>query len=275
MKNRYLAALQEQANLLALSATAALAAAMLDPLPLLAGLAAEAGYLMLVPQTKWYAKRLARQGEAAISERRAQLRSEITPQLDASLQARFARLEIVRAEINQHADDQLWMREIARQLEFLSEQWLQFALKDQQLRAYLAAARRDKLGDGASANSSWSDEWARETVEQLQENYSDDSAAIEAQLARESDENTRAVLHQRLELLRRRREFVERIGNVGGNLAQQLALIEESFGLIRDELLARPPAQITDEIGAVVSQTKIMGEILQEMAPYERMLNSL
>lgn len=274
MENRYLAALQEQFNLLALSAMAALAAAMLDPLPLLVGLVAEAGYLTVVPNSKWYARRLARGREAAIRARREQLQREILPRLGATLQTRFARLEAVRAEINQQAQGQLWMHEITGQLEFLSEKWLQFALKHEQLRVYLAEVRPDGLNDGASPREP-DGENARATVAQLQESYSGDIAAIEAQLARESDEDTRAVLRQRLELLRRRRDFGARIGQVGGNLAQQLALIEESFGLIRDELWARPPARITDEIKAVVSQTRIMGEILQEMAPYERMLDSL
>ena len=115
----------------------------------------------------------------------------------------------------------------------------------------------------------------RESVGLLQDDYARDMARVEAQATGETDPNTRAILQKRLEVLKRRRDFIARIGTIIGNLSQQLALTEDTFGLISDELLARPPEQVLGDIEDVVSQTKAMTEVLEEMAPYERMLSSV
>ena len=280
MKNRYLAAFTEQYNLLGLGSVAAIAAAAITtPLSLpvlLVGLVAEAAYLIFVPDTKWFESRLSRQHDAEVREQREQLKREILPKLRPTLQSRFVKLEAERADIDrQAADDQLWMREVLRKLDFLLDKFLQFALKDEQFRVYLYEARLEKLGGNNRTAPEPTDRWARETVDLLQQDYDGDIAKIEQQFEQETDENTKAVLGKRLEVLRRRRDFIARIGKIVGNLSQQLALLEDTFGLISDELLARPPEQVLGDIEDVVSQTKTMTEVLEEMAPYERMLASI
>lgn len=276
MKNRYLAALQEQYNLLGLGSMMALSAATLNPLPILVGLVAEAAYLIFVPDTKWFESRLSRQHDAEVRAQREQLKSEILPKLRPTLQTRFARLEEERADIDrQAAADKLWMREVLRKLDFLLDKFLQFALKDEQFRVYLYEARLEKLGGNKGTPPEPTDKWARETVELLQQDYDGDIAIIETNFERETDENTRAVLAKRLEVLKRRRDFIARMGKIVANLSQQLHLLEDTFGLISDELLARPPEQVLGDIEDVVSQTKSMTEVLEEMAPYERMLATL
>ena len=59
------------------------------------------------------------------------------------------------------------------------------------------------------------------------------------------------------------------------NLNHQLQLLEDTFGLISDELLARPPEQVLADIEDVVSQTNTMTQVLEEVAPYEQMLQRL
>ena len=280
MKNRYLVAFTQQPNLLGLSAIAmGAAAAVTTPwsVPvLLTGLALEASYLAVVPRTRWFENRVARQRETQIGAQREQLKSEILPQLRPALQERFAKLEQNRADIDkQIADDQLWMREVARKLDFLLDKWLQFALKDQQFRVYLGQARREKLGENSEGAPELTDRWARETVERLQRAYDADLALLARQRESENDEDTRAILLKRGEVLARRRDFVARMEKIVANLAQQLALLEDTFGLISDEFLARSPEQVLGDIEDVVSQTKIMTEILEEMAPYERMLAAI
>ena len=275
MKNRYLAALQEQPNLLGLGAIVALAAATLNPWPLLFGLSAEAAYLIFVPATKWYENRLSRQHDAEVKAQHEQLENEILPQLRPALQTRFAKLQQERASINRQSADQLWMREMLRKLDFLSDKWLQFALKDEQFRVYLRQARLEKFGESDQHPPEPTDNWARETVELLQGDYDGDIEQVARQFERETDSNTRAVLEKRLEVLKRRRDFIARNGKIIANLSQQLHLLEDTFGLISDELLARAPEQLLGDIEDVVSQTKIMTEVLDAMAPYERMLASI
>ena len=276
MKNRYLTAFKEQFNLLGLGSAVALSAATLNPIPLLIGLVAEAAYLIFVPDTKWFEDRLSRRHDAEVREQREQLKREVLPKLRPSLQNRFARLEQERAEIDrQAADDKLWMREVLRKLDFLLDKFLQFALKDEQFRVYLFEERNEKLKDlGVRLPPEPTDAWARQTVVLLQNDYGSDISRVETQLERETDFNTRAVLQKRVEVLTRRRDFIARIGTIVANLSQQLALLEDTFGLISDELLARPPEQVLCDIEDVVSQTKTMTDVLEEMAPFERMLAS-
>ena len=276
MKNRYLAALQNQYNLLGLASITAAAAAMTSPIPLLVGLVVEAAYLIFVPDSKWFEARLSRQHDAEIRAQREKLKNQVLPQLRPTLQKRFAKLEQDRADIDkQAAADELWMREIGRKLDYLLDKFLQFALKDEQFRVYLYQARLEKLSEKSGRAPEPTDRWARETVELLQRDYEGDINDIAAQAERETDENTRAILEKRLEVLRRRRDFVARMGKIVLNLSQQLALLEDTFGLINDEMLARSPEQVLGDIEDVVSQTKIMTEVLEEMAPYERMLAAI
>ena len=276
MKNRYISALQDQYNLLGLSSIVALAAASTSFTPLLIGVVIEAAYLIFVPDSKWFESRLSRQHDAEIVAQREQLKSEILPKLRPTLQTRFAKLEEERADIDRRAqDDKEWMREVLRKLDFLLDKFLQFALKDEQFRVYLYEARLEKLNENKVRAPEPTDHWARETVELLQRDYDCDISQIETQLESESDENTRAILSKRLEVLTRRRDFVARIGTITMNLSQQLQLLEDTFGLISDELLARPPEQVLGDIEEVVSQTKIMTDVLEDMAPYERMLAAL
>ncbi len=297
MRNRYLAALQESYNVLGLTSMVALSAATLNPLPLLIGLVAEAAYLIFVPDSSWYGAHLSRRDDAKVQARRDELKAKTLPLLRPQLQDRFMRLEEVRREIDrQAAGDATWMREVLRKLDFLLEKFLHFAVKEEQFRAYLAEARgeiesaaprsqfnpRDlrngrARGDaplnplGAASETAW----LGETVAIVQGAYDREIAAIEAHHQAETDASTRAILQKRLEVLRRRREFISKMGKIVANLSHQLALLEDTFGLISDELLARPPEQVLADIEDVVSQTNTMTQVLEELAPYERMLSSV
>ena len=276
MKNRYLSALQDQYHLLGLGSVVALAAATTSLAPLLVGVVIEAAYLIFVPDSKWFQARLSRQHDAEIVAQREQLKNEILPKLRPTLQKRFAKLEEERADIDrQSEDDKEWMREVLRKLDFLLDKFLQFALKDEQFRVYLYETRLEKLGENNKRAPEPTDRWARETVDLLQRDYDGDISLLESQFESENDEDTRAILSKRLEVMKRRRDFVARIGKITMNLSQQLQLLEDTFGLISDELLARPPEQVLGDIDDVVSQTKIMTDVLEEMAPYERMLASI
>ena len=297
MSNRYFAAFQESYNVLGLTSLVALSAATLNPLPLLVGLVAEAAYLIFVPDSSWYAKHLSRRDDALVVARREEIKAKTLPLLRPQLQSRFERLETVRREIDgQSSSDAVWLREILRKLDFLLEKFLQFALKEEQFCAYLNEARREvelaqprpkptrrDLQNGENRDSAANDgqnggasqSWLAQSVDIVQGSYDADIAHIQADFDRETDANTKPILQKRLEVLRRRREFIGKIGKIVANLRHQLALLEDTFGLISDELLARPPEQVLADIEDVVSQTNTMTQVLEELAPYERMLASV
>lgn len=302
MRNRYLAAFQESYNVLGLASSVAMSAATLNPLPLLIGLVAEAAYLIFVPDSNWYATHLSRRHDAEVQARRDELKAKTLPLLRPELQNRFLRLEETRREIDREAaSDATWMREVLRKLDFLLEKFLHFAVKEEQFRSYLSEVRQEvessRSAQGAPRRSaelrelrsngingfeakpkstlSPDEAWLRETVAVIQGAYDREIAGVEGSFEGETDTSTRAILGKRLEVLRRRREFIGKIGKIVANLSHQLSLLEDTFGLISDELLARPPEQVLADIEDVVSQTNTMTQVLEEIAPYEQMLNSL
>ncbi len=300
MSNRYLAALKENYNLVGLAATASAFMAFGSPLLIVAGIIAEAAYLIFVPDSSWYSAHLSRRDDAQVQARRDELKAKTLPLLRLQLQNRFERLETVRREIDgQSSSDATWLRQILRKLDFLLEKFLHFALKEEQFCAYLAEARREveesqprqrrdgrelesgfeqqngfgqQNGTRDTARSGAPDAWLSQSVAIVQGAYDADIALIQADFEAETDLNTKPILEKRLEVLRRRREFIGKIGKIVANLRHQLALLEDTFGLISDELLARPPEQVLADIEDVVSQTNTMTQVLEELAPFERML---
>ena len=87
----------------------------------------------------------------------------------------------------------------------------------------------------------------------------------------ETDDDTKAVLEKRLDVLQRRQEFIGKVDKILTNISNQLKLLEDTFGLINDEIRARSPEQVLADIDDVVTQTNTMTEVLEELAPYEQM----
>jgi len=49
-----------------------------------------------------------------------------------------------------------------------------------------------------------------------------------------------------------------------------MELLEDSFGLINDQMRARSPEQVLADIEGVVYQTDSMTQLLEELAPYQQ-----
>src|SRR5207249_2632960 len=110
-----------------LAGLVAASAALLNPLPLIGGIVAEACYLLFVPDTKWYESRLAKRYDAEVNRRRQELKDKIIPTLRPSMQQRFSRLEQTRQDIEAHpVEEETWFREVLRKLDFLLEKFLLF-----------------------------------------------------------------------------------------------------------------------------------------------------
>jgi len=324
-KSRFQQAFKENFNLVGLAGAAALSFALLNPLPLLVGIVAEAAYLLFVPDSKWYESRLAARFDAEVVQRRDQVKAQVFPQISDRVRQRFDRLEGIRGQITAQPgmEKQDWFRQVLRKLDYLLEKFLLFASKEVQFRTYLANVHEEVVGsDGPGQGSGgrrerkkrrdWSaqgdegasvtirlmpggrgsderalpaaipdgpgrnsDRWITETVAAIQRQYDEDIADINVAREREEEESTRAVLDKRVEVLEQRKEYVGKIGRILTNLGHQMELLEDSFGLINDQMRARSPEQVLADIEGVVYQTDSMTKLLDELAPYDQAIDRL
>ena len=280
--NRYLEAFKEGGNLVGLSSLVALSAATLTPIPLLAGLVAEAAYLLFVPDSRWYDARLSRRNDVEVEKRRQVLKAQTFAQLEDDMQSRFTRLEGIRAQIStqvdaQAPDDRKWFATVLRKLDYLLEKFLLFAGKEAEFRRYLGSVWTDECGSQRRPASRNTDESlapspgrAAQMVTEVQASYGRDMEQAKALQAKEEDANTKAVLEKRVQVLQQRSEGVGKIGRILTNLQYQLALLEDTFGLINDQIRARSPEQVLADIEGVVDQTDSMTQLLEELAPYQQ-----
>ena len=276
-ENRYLVALKEEGNLAGIAVAVALSAATLNPLPLLGGLVIEAAYLLLVPDSKWYAARLSRKYDAEVVKRRQALKDRILPTVDIELQERFARLEQIREQMDSKSQSNAtWFRDVLRKLDYLMEKFLVFSEKDVEFRQYIAAVWNQECGDGRRGKNSAatslppSGAKAVRMVAEVQSTYTAGIAAIQKTWNAETDLNARGILEKRIEVLKQRGDGIGKIGRLLTNLEHQMGLLEDTFGLINDQIHARSPEQVLSDIEAVIYQTDSMTQLLEEMAPYER-----
>lgn len=307
--NRYLEALKESFNVVGMSGAVALSAALLNPLPILVALVAEAAYLVFVPDSKWYEARLSSRYDAEVRARREQLKREILPQIRPILQARFMRLENLHADIARDGGQEQWLREVIRKLEFLLEKFLHFAAKEAQFRAYLESAREQvqsseqiKSGSVLAAvrtvqnvatnvvqtrkqnqaqmkvrssahippgQHNAEGQWVQEAISEVQAHYDRELAEIKASSDNETEPQTKSLLERRHDVLWKRREQIGKIGKILTNLSHQLELLEDTFGLISDEIRARPPEQVLADIEDVIFQTNTMTQLLDEVSTFD------
>jgi hypothetical protein len=275
----------EDFNLIGLASFAALSFASLSALPAIAGIAIEATYLLVVPKTRWFEDRVDAKYERVAALKRESIKRTLYPQLSDEVRARFERLETARSQIRVEPGDQSrWYRAILRKLDYLMEKFLLFAIKDAQFRNYLVTVRQEAsaLGTGASAAAKpirraesrrqiESDGWAKSAVGEVQTAYDGESAAIDLMLVEDENLHNKAILLKRKDILLRRRIYVGRIGEILTNLSHQGRLIEDTFGLINDEIRARSPEQVIADIDDVIDSTDILTEALQKVAPFEEL----
>lgn len=76
-----------------------------------------------------------------------------------------------------------------------------------------------------------------------------------------------AQFRKYLLILKQRQEYVEKIDKILTNLGHEMDLPEDPFGLISDQIRARPPAPAPADIEGVVYQTDSMTKLLEELAP--------
>jgi hypothetical protein len=289
-KNRYVEAFKETHNTIGIATILALCAATLSPLPLVAGLVLEAAYLLVVPDSKWYAARLAKKYDGEIEERRRKLKEQTLPTLRPELQQRYARLETLRQQIGDRpADEERWFREVLRKLDYLLDKFLQFASKEAQFYTYLHGLLSEVRGSVQKPQSAYDLDPPRQSkrqaashasrtdairvadlVTEIQTSYDADMEEVRSALEQGQDYDTKAILDKRLDVLQKRHEFAGKTGKILTNLDHQLRLVEDTFGLINDEIRARSPEQLLADIEEVVVASNTMTSALEELAPFEQ-----
>lgn len=280
--NKHLEAFKENFNTVGLAAAVALSAATLNPLPILGAIIAEAAYLLFVPDSKWYDARLSARYDQEVIRRRKELEAKVFPSLSKNVRDRFARLEALRDQVGANLfTGKRWFQEVLRKLDYLMEKFLLFASKQVQFEEYLRSVldecertdasrppkNRNSQPDSISTPADAA--WVKRTVARIQELYAAQIDSIGQSLPGEENLHNQAVLDKRSEILSRRKDYVARIGETLVNLDQQLKLIEDTFGLINDEIRARSPEQVMVDIEDVVSQSDNLSDALQEISPFD------
>jgi hypothetical protein len=286
---------------LGLAGLAAASLAMLNPLPLIIGIAAEAVYMLFVPDSKWYEVRLKAKFDAEVQARLDKLRGQVFPQIHGSVREQFSRLQSARDQIGQQSrSEETWFREALRKLDFLMEKYLQFALKESQFIKYLTGLvdeayenlnqdERRKLDNIVNRVSSRikpprngevvvqqgpapSEDWNNSIAEVLFSQYGREIEELKIRSESEQVFATKSILDKRVEILTKRQEFVERIVQILNNLRHQMQLMTDTFGLINDEIRARSPEQVLADIDEVVITTNSLTEAIEAVTPMENMV---
>jgi len=144
------------------------------------------------------------------------------------------------------------------------------APRDRRGRVALPQRGQPLVGSEAPVPVRAGDRWAQNTVQAIQEHYRSEVANLSGELEAEDDTNTKAILLKRVEVLEQRASYVGKIGKILVNLGHQMELLEDSFGLINDQMRARSPEQVLADIEGVVYQTDSMTQLLEELAPYQQ-----
>lgn len=297
---RYAEAFKEGFNLVGLGTAVAVSLATLNPLPFLGALILEAAYLLFVPDSAWYDRRLESRYDAEIIARREALKKEVLPSLRYEVRDRFTLLEDKRRQIEaQSKGEDRWFREALRKLDYLLEKYLQFAQQESRFSQYLVSLEGElRSGNPAktpppvvkgkrprfevvkqgSDNVSYvipTEEWIDNTVDYIKSRYQKEIDGLNERLAEDPDFPTRRVAEKRGEILGRRQEYVSRIGMILHNLGGQMQLIQDTFGLINDEIRARSPEQVLADIDEVVLASNSLAEAIDSVASLDDLVAKL
>lgn len=273
----------------------ATAAALVTPIPLLVGLIAEAAYLLFVPDSKWYEKRLQKKFDGEVEARRRELKEQIYPLVRPQIRSEFERLEQVRNQISaQSQSEEPWFREAMRKLDFLMEKFLQFAQKESQFGMYLNSVyqevyeqssqnvRREmrsrvyspKDGEDRSPVLEVNEEWVEGVIESVNGFYERELEKLANEIESESVMANRSLMEKRQQILTRRKDFILRVGQILSNLRLQMRLMSDTFGLINDEIRARSPEQVLSDIDDVMLQATSLTEAIDEITPMAELVGT-
>jgi hypothetical protein len=269
-----------------ISSGAIVAAGFFLGMPLLipfAWLGYEAAYLLFVPDSQWFERRLSRKFDAEIIRRRQALRERCLPTMLPEDRQRYETLERLREEIErQQSGEGTVRREILRKLDYLLERFLTFGSKRAEYLEYLRQLREQEMG-AASGKRSW---WVRgarpdagaesaQLLERLIEHYQEEIERSNQELKMERVATNADVLRKNAQVLARCQENVEQIGEILRNLTHQMDLVVNTFTLINGQARTRPPEQMLTEVEDVVGSSEALTETLATFAPLDEAVQRL
>jgi hypothetical protein len=246
------------------------------------------GYMLFFADSDRYRRILLNREDKAEQQKtdseKDAVRRKILNSLDRDQMNQYNRLSAMRDSVKNDAPtDDMFYSDIVVKLTDLLDKFLIFADREAKYRKHLESVR-DELreqhdsrtiktksrvqptGDDHIRQLSPQDDlerWAQETISEIASRYDDDVAAAEADIAqRQPNDVNIGIIRKRIEIIKRRSQFVQRIGMTMVSLNHQMRLLDDTFGLIADETKARPPQEMLSDIDEVVLQTNSMTETL-------------
>ncbi|MBI3912389.1 MAG: hypothetical protein HY320_15830 [Armatimonadetes bacterium] len=272
--NRYIEALKDEYHLLGWCGL--IVGALMADAPsalLLLGPALEAAYLAAVPHSPWFRRRLEQKRVEIEARVRAYHRATLLPTLCRRDRERYADLCQMSQDIARHHDPVLerHQQEVDAQLEYLLDRFLVFAAKSQLLRSHLS-----RLAEGPRHVLEGEEAIAARDLGEMEsravERFERDLETVAADLERETDRESLAILRKHAEILRRSRASVEEMARLIRNLERQMALLENTFTLIQTQTKQGAPDQVLEDVTALVNQSDALAQAIQEFAPVEQAL---
>jgi len=254
----------------------------------------EAAYLLLVPDSAWFQKRLKAKTAEEERQRRLHLRNALLPNLRPLDQNRYQVLERTRAEIEQQQPEVSgsWHTDVLGKLDYLLERYLHFGSKAMQYRLYLAnlglsqaqlTGRRSRPARGLpdfSDDPAARFEYARVAdaealVQTVLTTFDSQEDRLAHEMEREKDQDLLEVMRKNAEVLRSSHESIRKIGKILRSVEQQLDLLTNTFTLINTQIRIQSPEKILQEVDQVVDQSEALTQTIEEFAPLEEALSRL
>lgn len=291
---KYIEALKDDANKIGLAALFA-GCAVSGTLPLFPFIAvpAQAAYLLFVPDSPWFQKRLARKAAAEAEARRQALRDTILPTLRPADQRRYEVLEQTRAEIAQQPVPSMgaWYAEVLAKLDFLLDQYLQFGARAMQYRRYLVSLgqRQAQLfgqllklpgfgrdsGDPADQLEFARNVPAEALIHAVVEFFDRQADRLARDMEREKDRELLDVMRKNAEVIRSNKTSVEQIGRLLRSIEHQLDLVANTFTLINTQIRTGSPERILADVEDVVTQSNALTQTMEEFDTLDESLERL
>lgn len=284
MSRKYIEAFKDGMNWIGSGAVVAAGFLLPDPsLTPLVWLGYEAAYMLVVPNTPWFQRRLRRKREAALAHHREALRSQVWQSLLPEDRRRFEALERVRGEIEQQAKASSMPPEMLRQLDDLLQRFLEFGQKRAEYLDYLRGLMKQKVGITASRQGWWGGTGpaadrgrpGEAMLERLLQHYAAEIEALQQALAQEPSAGSADVRRKNLQVLRQCHDNLAQIGTILHDLDQQMELVLNAFTLINSQARTRPPDQMLSEVNEVVGSAEALTEALAAFAPLEQAVQRL
>jgi hypothetical protein len=254
-RSKFLEAFLQDFNLIGLAGFAAMAAVMQNPLPLAAGLAVEALFLINAPGSAWFERYLALQRARRRGLRRAAWRQRVLATLPRQDRERFRDVHRRLSSASGALDDETRRLAIAEldRVEDLLDQMLDLFAVRQSARAYLATV------DGGAL------------AQEMQ--------AVRRRMRNTTHDDLMRVEEQRLAVLEKRlSEYQEMSRNVE-IVSSQISTLEHSVAFLADKLVSwsaagREPQGLKEILDGVESTEQAMEQVRPAMENIQRVRQS-